>query len=106
MSNSEVSNSEENDLSVKNTQKIFVDYIDTLITGEDYYVFPETTVTVCILKLKNGFAVVGESACVNKENFDAEEGRNWARENAKDKIWKLEGYSMKNEIYKKNNEPT
>ena len=33
--------------------------IDAVITGEDYHVFPGTTLTVCCLKLRNGFAVTG-----------------------------------------------
>lgn len=54
--------------------------------------------TFCILVLKNGFTVTGESACVSPENFDAEIGRKIARENAVNKIWMLEGYVLKNKI--------
>ena len=38
--------------------------------------------TFCVLVLENGFTVTGESACVSPENFNAEKGRNIARENA------------------------
>ena len=38
--------------------------------------------TFCVLVLKNGFIVTGESACASPENFDAEIGRKIARENA------------------------
>jgi len=31
--------------------------------------------TFCVLMLRNGFTVTGESACVSPENFDAEIGR-------------------------------
>lgn len=31
--------------------------IDAQIVGEEYYVFPGTTMTVCALKLRNGFLV-------------------------------------------------
>lgn len=50
--------------------------------------------TFCVLVLKNGFTVTGESACVSKENFDAKIGRDVARENAVNKIWPLMGYAL------------
>lgn len=54
--------------------------------------------TFCVLVLKNGFTVTGESACASPENFDAEIGRKIARENAKQKIWALEGYLLKSNL--------
>lgn len=54
--------------------------------------------TFCVLVLKNGFTVTGESACASPENFDAEIGRKIARENAINKIWMLEGYLLKQKL--------
>ena len=54
--------------------------------------------TFCVLRLKNGFTVTGESACASPENFDAEIGRKIARQNAVNKIWPLEGYLLKQEL--------
>ena len=51
--------------------------------------------TFCVLVLKNGFTVTGESACASPENFDAELGRKIARKNAVDKVWPLMGYELK-----------
>lgn len=51
--------------------------------------------TLCVLVLKNGFTVTGESACASPENFDPEIGRKIARENAVNKVWMLEGYLLK-----------
>lgn len=73
-------------------------HIDAQITGEDYHVFPGTTMTVCALKLRNGFIVVGESAAASPENFNQEIGRKIARENARNKIWALEGYALRNKL--------
>ncbi len=56
------------------------------------------TLTFCVLHLKNGFSVTGESACASPENFDAEIGRKIARENAVNKIWMLEGYLLKQKL--------
>ena len=54
--------------------------------------------TFCVLVLRNGFTVTGESACASPENFDAEIGRKIARENAVDKIWPLMGYELKSRL--------
>jgi hypothetical protein len=57
--------------------------------------------TFCVITLKNGFTVTGESACASPENFDAEIGRKVARDNAINKIWMLEGYLLKQELHYK-----
>lgn len=54
--------------------------------------------TFCVLVLRNGFTVTGESACASPENFDSEIGRKIARENAINKIWPLEGYLLKEKL--------
>ena len=54
--------------------------------------------TFCVLKLRNGFIVTGESCCVSIENFDPEKGRKYARENAIEKIWPLMGYELKSKL--------
>ena len=55
--------------------------------------------TFCVLVLKNGFTVTGESACASPENFDAELGRKIARENAINKVWPLMGYQLREQLY-------
>lgn len=59
--------------------------------------------TFCILVLKNGMVVTGESACASPENFDAEIGRKIARENARSKVWQLEGYLLKQRLHEARN---
>jgi hypothetical protein len=54
--------------------------------------------TFCVLVLRNGFTVTGESACASPENFDAEVGRKVARANAVQKIWPLMGYELKSKL--------
>lgn len=72
--------------------------IDEAIRSEDYHVFPGTTLTVCALTLRNGYIVTGESAAASPENFDREIGRKIARENARNKIWGLEGYLLRERL--------
>lgn len=55
--------------------------------------------TFCVLVLRNGFTVTGESACASPENFDAEIGRKIARQNAEQKIWPLMGYELKQRLH-------
>ena len=54
--------------------------------------------TFCVLVLRNGFTVTGESACASPENFDAEIGRRIARENAVNKVWPLMGYELRSKL--------
>ena len=54
--------------------------------------------TFCVLVLRNGFTVTGESACASPENFDPELGRKIARQNAVQKIWPLMGYALKERL--------
>ena len=55
--------------------------------------------TFCVLVLRNGFTVTGESACASPENFDAEIGRKVARQNAVQKIWPLLGFALKERLH-------
>lgn len=61
---------------------------------------PESTklLTFCVLVLRNGFTVTGESACASPENFNVEIGRKIARENAIAKIWPLMGYELRSKL--------
>lgn len=54
--------------------------------------------TFCVLVLRNGFTVTGESACASPENFDADVGRKIARQNAVNKIWPLMGYALRSRL--------
>ena len=56
---------------------------------------PLSLLTFCVLVLRNGFTVTGESACASPENFDAELGRKIARKNAIEKVWPLMGYELR-----------
>ncbi|MDH1010002.1 Gp49 family protein [Pseudomonas nicosulfuronedens] len=57
--------------------------------------------TICVLQLRNGFTVTGESACASPENFDAEIGRKIARQNAVQKVWPLEGYLLRDRLHQR-----
>lgn len=73
--------------------------IDATITAEAFHVFPGTTLTVCALTLRNGFIVTGTSAAASPENFDEAIGREIARRNARERIWELEGYLLRQRLH-------
>lgn len=81
-----------------NAPRVTNKLIDLKIVDELYYNFPTTTVTICLLRLRNGFCVVGESAAASPDNFDEEIGKKISRENAYNKIWMLEGYLLREKL--------
>jgi len=82
-----------------NAPRVTSNDIQGLIEAEDYHVFEGTAVTVCCLTLRNKFKIIGYSAAVSLENFDAEIGRSIARRNAASKVWELEGYLLRQRIF-------
>jgi hypothetical protein len=71
--------------------------IDATIEHEEYCRFGETA-TVCALTLRNGYVVIGKSAAASPENFDAAIGRRIARDDARNQIWELEGYLLRERL--------
>jgi len=69
------------------------DYVDTRVC------LPLCLLSFCVLVLRNGFTVTGESACASHENFDPEIGRRVARANAVQKMWPLMGYALKQDLH-------
>ena len=85
-------------------------YAGALASSEEFNSLPEgerfinppqqlDLLTFCVIVLKNGFTVTGESACASPDNFDAEIGKKIAYQNAREKIWMLEGYLLKQKLY-------
>ena len=73
--------------------------IESVIVKTQFTVVPGTTFTICILTLRNGFMVTGESACVDKTAFVEATGEKYSKEDAIEKIWQLEGYLLKQRLY-------
>lgn len=77
--------------------------IDAAIVSETYTVLPSGKAMVCELILRNGFSVRGESACVSKANFNEEIGRKISYEDARNKVWMLEGCLLQDRLHDYNN---
>lgn len=81
-----------------NAPRLTPDHIDACISAEAFHVFPGTTLTVCALTPRNGFIVTGTSAAASPQNFDEAIGRDIARRNARERIWELEGYLLRERL--------
>lgn len=60
---------------------------------------PLHLLTLCVLVLRNGFTVVGKSACASPENFNADIGKRWARDDAMRQVWPLLGYQLRERLH-------
>lgn len=58
-----------------------------------------TLLTICVLRLRSGFTVLGQSACVDPLKFDAAIGRTWAYKDALAKCWPLFGFQLKERMH-------
>lgn len=74
--------------------------IESRIVSTEFHILPNTTTTVCILTLDNGWTETGISACVSSENFDKAEGEKWSRLQAFNKLWPLMGFLLKDHLYR------
>lgn len=83
-----------------NAPRLTPAHIDSTIKDISYHRLTDV-LTVCVLTLMNGFTVTGESACASPENYSEEIGNKVAFENAREKIWMLEGYLLKEKLYQK-----
>jgi len=72
--------------------------IDAVIVDETFTTMPSGKAVVCEITLRNGFTIRGESACVSKENFNKDIGMKISRDNARNKIWLLEGYLLQERL--------
>ena len=79
--------------------RVTEEQIEAKIKDKKFTVLEDGKTTICNLYLENGFTVRGESACVDPANFDKKLGEEIAYENAKDKIWLLEGYLLQQKLY-------
>lgn len=82
-----------------NHPRVTPEKIDSLIVGRAFHKLTGV-LTLAVLTLENGFTVTGESACASPENYDRDIGEKIAFDNARNKIWALEGYLLKERIHR------
>lgn len=77
-------------------KKLTEEYLEKQIVSKEF-IRPESqpTLTLCVLVTKNGCAVIGQSACVDPEEFREETGQNVSYKHAFGQLWQLEGYLLR-----------
>lgn len=98
----------------KTAPRVTMEHIESIITSESYFTAAQGAyqagamspfnpalglLTFCVLTLRNGFTVTGQSACASAENFDEQAGREYARKDAVNKVWPLEGYLLRQRLH-------
>lgn len=82
--------------------KVSQEQIDELLNNAETqeHIFWDKELAVSY-KLKNGFTISGRGACVDPANFNIDIGRQVAREDAENQLWKLEGYLLQQKLFEK-----
>ena len=75
--------------------------VDNAIKYAMYWRVPNTTTTVCAMTLQNNYVLIGKSASVSMANFNQEMGEQIAYQNAREQIWAVLGYSLRDKLYAK-----
>jgi hypothetical protein len=91
--------------------RVTLEDIEGAIVYENYYIvsqapqsrhdYPDALdrLSFYILVMRNGYTVVGHSACVSHDNFDADLGRKISRQHAIDQCWALFGFSLADQLF-------
>jgi hypothetical protein len=81
--------------------RVTIDSMTARIADVTYTRLPGGTMTICQITIDNGFVVIGESACVNPENYNQTIGEQIAYNNAYNKLWPLFGFLLAETLYQK-----
>lgn len=84
--------------------KLLSSDIEAKIKDKKFTILEDGKTTICNIYLENGFTVRGESACIDISNFNKDIGERIAYENAKQKVWLLEGYLLQEKLYQNSKE--
>lgn len=79
--------------------RVTPDMITAAIVSADYHVLPGTQITVCIITLRNGTKVLGYNyGTIDPAGQDWQLGRQAAYDMARERIWELEGYLLRERL--------
>lgn len=79
----------------KTPNRVTLESLHAKVETVEYYnpaVAPQ--LTLAIVKMKNGFIVIGQSAPADPANYDKALGEKFSYEDAIRKVWPLEGYLL------------
>ena len=84
-------------------KKVTLIHLESLVK-DTLYIYSDT-LTICVITLLNGTKITGESACVSHELYNRALGEQYAKQQAVEKIWPLEGYLLKQRMYEQEGTP-
>lgn len=70
------------------------------VKGEEFFPIEDWAMVTCRLELENGTTLVGQWSAHKGEPFDEAKGRELARQDALAKAWPLEGYLLRERLYR------
>jgi hypothetical protein len=74
--------------------------MESRVKHVSYAVLPETTTTICVMTMVNGYVVLGTSACVDPAMLNKALGEQHSYADAIKQLWSLEGYLLREELSK------
>ena len=79
--------------------RVTPDMITAAIVSSDFHVLPDTQITVCTITLRNGTKVLGYNyGAIDPARQDWAQGRQAAYDMAREKVWELEGYALRERL--------
>lgn len=59
-----------------------------------------SSLTLCLIEMKNGYIIIGKSAPASPENFNPELGKKFAYEDCVRQLWPLMGFALREKLSK------
>lgn len=81
--------------------KVTESHINNLFDQLEFETFHKVFEKQCVIvaKMPSGFTIVGESACVDPQNYNEKIGTEIALKRIKEKMWELEGYRLQSTLF-------
>lgn len=77
---------------MKHPHRVTPEEVQASIMKVEYWLMPDGRTTICSLTMDNGFTLLGQSACVDKRNYNEKTGQRHACEDATEKVWAFLGF--------------
>ena len=87
----------------KTPNRVTLDSIHAKAVTCDY--LRSGVMTIAVVTLENGYTVLGKSAPADAANFNEELGRKFAYEDAVRQVWPLEGYLLRERLFREGGGP-
>lgn len=85
-------------VATKTAPRVTEDSIKAKIANVRYIHEDATGLTICLIKMQNGWVSTGVSAPASLANYDMEVGKRYAYDNAFKPLWQLEGYLLRERL--------